>query len=159
VGYLFLSLVFWWWWEFGLGDVGVWTFQLYLFVVLYAVLMFLTASILFPDSLEEYDGYRDYFYSRRVWLFCLLGVIGLTDYAHLPGVLGAAAVRDGGLIDRTRTHVQPNESACATLNRFDSNPHAKGGVAFDLHDVRRFFAGDEFDPASEQGMTRGLQVA
>ena len=81
VGYLFLSLVFWWWWEFRLGDVGVWTFQLYLFVVLYAVLMFLAASILFPDSLEEYDGYRAYFYSRRVWLFCLLGVIGLTDVA------------------------------------------------------------------------------
>ena len=57
--------MFWWWWEFRLGDVGVWTFQLYLFVVLYAVLMFLTASILFPDSLEEYDGYRDYFYSRK----------------------------------------------------------------------------------------------
>ena len=47
--------MFWWWWEFRLGYVGAWTFQLYLFVVLYAVLMFLTASILFPDSLEEYD--------------------------------------------------------------------------------------------------------
>ncbi len=80
-GYLFFNLVFWWWWEFRLGNIEVWTFQLYLFVVLYAVLMFLTASIAFPDSLEGYDGYRDYFYSRRAWLFGLLGLSLITDVA------------------------------------------------------------------------------
>ncbi len=80
-GYVFLTLVFWWWWEFRLGEVEVWTFQLYIFVVFYAVVMFLTASILFPDSLEGYHGYRDYFYSRRTPLFVLLGLSGLTDVA------------------------------------------------------------------------------
>jgi hypothetical protein len=81
VGYLFLTLVFWWWWEFRLGSVEVWTFHLYLSVLSYAVLLFLTASILFPDSLDGYDGYRDYFYTRRAWLFGLLGLCILTDVA------------------------------------------------------------------------------
>jgi hypothetical protein len=100
--------VFWWWWEFRLGDVGVWTFQLYLFVVLYAVLMFLTASILFPDSLEEFDGYRDYFYSRRVWLFCLLGVIGLTDVADsLAKGVDYWLALGHGVPNRTRDSADP----------------------------------------------------
>ncbi len=81
VGYVFLSLVFWWWWEFGLGKVDAWTFQLYIFVVFYAVVMFMTASILFPDSLEGYDGYQDYYYSRRTWIFGLIGLARITDIA------------------------------------------------------------------------------
>jgi hypothetical protein len=81
VGYVFLNLIFWWWWEFNLGQIDVWTFPLYLFVVLYAVLMFLSASILFPDSLDGYDGFEDYYYSKRVWIFGLLAVVGLMDVA------------------------------------------------------------------------------
>jgi hypothetical protein len=79
VGYVFLTLVFWWWWEFHLGKVGVWTFQIYLFVVLYAVSLFLSASVLYPDTLEGYKGYDDYFYSRRTWFFGLLAISYLTD--------------------------------------------------------------------------------
>jgi hypothetical protein len=87
VGYLFLIQVFWWWWEFRLGDIEVWTFQLYMFIVFYAVLVFLTSSMLFPDDLEGYDGYRDYFFARRTWFFGLLLLLLLTDVADsLPRV-------------------------------------------------------------------------
>ena len=81
VVYLLFTLVFWWWWEFRLGEIEVWTFQLYIFVVLYAVIMFLTASVMIPENLEGYDGYRDYFYSRRAWFFGLLGIAILIDVA------------------------------------------------------------------------------
>lgn len=77
--HMFLLTVFWWWWEFGLGAVEVWTFQLYLFVVLYAVVLYLLCALLFPASLSGYDGYKDYFYSRRSWFFGLLIVAHLAD--------------------------------------------------------------------------------
>lgn len=49
--------------------------------MLYAVIMSLTASSLFPDNLEDYGGYRDYLYWRRAWVFGLLGLARLTDVA------------------------------------------------------------------------------
>jgi hypothetical protein len=66
----FLGAIFWWWWEFRLSTQA-WTFQLYVFVLLYAVIIYLRAALLFPDSLEGYDGYEGYLYSRRGWFFGL----------------------------------------------------------------------------------------
>jgi len=66
----FLGAIFWWWWEFRLSTQA-WTFQLYVFVLFYAVIIYLRAALLFPDSLEGYEGYEDYYYSRRGWFFGL----------------------------------------------------------------------------------------
>jgi len=77
--YMFLTTVFWWWWEFRLEGVEVWTFQLYLFVLLYAVLLFLLCALLFPASLEGYDGFKGYFYSRRAWFFGIGACIEVVD--------------------------------------------------------------------------------
>jgi len=125
VGYLFLTLVFWWWWEFRLGSVDPWTFHLYIFVVFYAVVMFLTASVLFPDSLEGYDGYRDYFYSRRAWLFGLLGVAVLTDVADslLKGVDYWSAL---GTEYHVASVIQPILCVIAMVSR---NPRFHGAFA------------------------------
>ena len=38
----FLNAIFWWWWQFRLSE-QVWTFQLYVFVLLYAVLIYVRA--------------------------------------------------------------------------------------------------------------------
>ncbi len=79
VGFLLLSVVHFWWLEFGLRSVPVWTFEKYLFVIFYAGLYFMLCTLLFPDSIEEYSGYQDYFISRRTWFFSLLAVLYLTD--------------------------------------------------------------------------------
>ena len=79
VGYLFFTLVFWWWWEFRLGTLEAWTFQIYLFVVMYAFLLFLASALLFPVSMEGYAGFRDYFYSRRRWFFGLVALTYIVD--------------------------------------------------------------------------------
>ncbi|WP_439272637.1 hypothetical protein [Pseudochrobactrum sp. HB0163] len=79
VGFLLLSVVHFWWMEFGLRSVPVWTFEKYLFVIFYAGLYFMLCTLLFPDNIEEYSGYRDYFISRRRWFFGLLAVLYLTD--------------------------------------------------------------------------------
>lgn len=72
VASMFFNMVFWWWWEFRLGDIANWTFFLYAFVVLYAFVFYLACALLFPEDISDYDGFKDFFYSRRKWFFGLL---------------------------------------------------------------------------------------
>lgn len=67
-----LMLVHFWWWQFGLYGIATWTFEKYLFVIAYAVLLFLLSAFLFPDSMADYAGYEDFFFARRGWFFGLL---------------------------------------------------------------------------------------
>lgn len=76
----FLYLVHFWWWEFHLLLIHDWNFASYLFVVLYAVLLYLLCVLLFPDDLSGYRGYRDYFLSRRAWFFGTLAVVYVVDF-------------------------------------------------------------------------------
>ena len=79
VVYSFFWAIFWWWFEFQLVQVEVWTFPLYLFLILYAVLIYMVCALLFPLSLAGYDGFKDYFLSRRTWFFGLWTLISLLD--------------------------------------------------------------------------------
>jgi hypothetical protein len=88
VFFLLISVVHFWWFEFQLYTIRVWTFQMYMFVISYAGLFFLTCTLLFPDHMDEYSGYRGYLMSRRKWFFGLLAVIFLVDVvdSYLKGV-------------------------------------------------------------------------
>ena len=81
VAAIFLRAIFWWWFEFRLSETAEWTFTLYLFVLAYAVLIYLLCALLFPRDLTGYDGFRDYYYSRRQWFFGLLVVGQAVDVA------------------------------------------------------------------------------
>jgi len=72
VAIVFLSAIHFWWWEFSLIHHAPWKFELFVFVLFYAFLFFLLSSLLFPDAMDEYAGYEDYFLSRRRWFFGLL---------------------------------------------------------------------------------------
>lgn len=72
VAFMLMSTVFWWWWEFRLRLIETWTFQLYAFVLCYAFLIYLICALLFPRDLEGYAGFKDYFLSRRRWIFGML---------------------------------------------------------------------------------------
>ncbi|KKB12823.1 membrane protein [Devosia geojensis] len=76
---ILIELVFYWWWQFALFAVHEWNFALFLFVVGYAVVLFLMAALLFPDSLAEYKGYEDFFLKRRKWFFALFGLTFVFD--------------------------------------------------------------------------------
>lgn len=76
-----LSVVGFWWWEYQLIHLVEWTFGLYLFIFAYACSYFLICTILFPDSLQEFATYRDYFISRRRWFFGLVALAFLLDAA------------------------------------------------------------------------------
>lgn len=77
--YMFIFSVFWWWWEFRLGTIVVWTFGVYLFVILYAFLVFLLCALLFPVSFSGQDGFKGYFYAKRAWFFGVFVLTQLTD--------------------------------------------------------------------------------
>ena len=64
-----IELVLFWWWEFALFHLEHWTFAITLFLILYAVTLFLLAALLSPDNIAEYDGYEDFFLKRRFWFF------------------------------------------------------------------------------------------
>jgi hypothetical protein len=79
VGFMFFNMIFFWWWEFSLATLEVWYFQNYLFIVAYAVVLYLMCALLFPTDLEGYSGFQDYFLSRRIWFFGLLGLTTVID--------------------------------------------------------------------------------
>jgi hypothetical protein len=93
---LLLFLIHFWWWEFKLITIATWTFEAYLLVICYAIAFFLLSTILFPDQMEEYDGYKDYFMSRQKWFFGILAATFVLDI--LDGFLkGGAYVAKLGL--------------------------------------------------------------
>lgn len=81
VASMLLALIHFWWWQFGLYNIHTWTFGVYLFIFLYATLLFFLCAMLFPESMQGYLGYDDFFLSRRIWFFGGLALTYLFDVA------------------------------------------------------------------------------
>jgi hypothetical protein len=79
VCFMLLAVVDFWWFEFRLNLIKDWDFETYFYILFYASLYFLACTLLFPDNMDEYTGYRDYFMSRRKWFFAILALIFLVD--------------------------------------------------------------------------------
>lgn len=79
VGYMFFQMTFWWWWEFNLNTLDLWHFEDYMFVLIYAVMLYLCCALLFPEDLSDYDGWESYLMSRRGWFFGLLASTNVID--------------------------------------------------------------------------------
>lgn len=79
VAFALLLVVHFWWLEFNLRVIPVWSFEIYLFIIFFAALHFLLCAMLFPEHMQEYASYHDYFISRRKWFFGLLILIQLAD--------------------------------------------------------------------------------
>jgi len=76
---ILIELVLFWWWEFELYNVQHWNFGLFAFLIGYAVTLFLLAALLFPDKIDDYDGYEDFFLKRRHWFFATFGLTFVLD--------------------------------------------------------------------------------
>ncbi|MGN6057744.1 MAG: hypothetical protein ACTHOI_04085 [Sphingomicrobium sp.] len=81
VALMFLNALFLWWWEYQLSSTKHWTFELYVFVISFSVVLYLICAVLMPSDLGDYASYRAYYYSRRRWLFGLLLLFSLMDLA------------------------------------------------------------------------------
>ncbi|HVX04397.1 MAG TPA: hypothetical protein VHA71_04660 [Rhodanobacteraceae bacterium] len=78
---IFLYLIHFWWFEFELGAITHWNFPIYLFLILYAVLLYVLCALLFPEDISDYRGFRDYFMARRHWFFGVLALVFVLDFA------------------------------------------------------------------------------
>lgn len=74
-----IELILFWWWEFALYDITDWSFGIFAFLIGYAVTLFLMAALLFPDRIDDYQGYEDFFLRRRHWFFAIFGLTFLFD--------------------------------------------------------------------------------
>ena len=106
--FMLLATTNFWWFEFSLRVVPVWTFEGYFFVITYAALYFFTSTLLFPDTLDEYRGYEDYFHARQRWFFALLAAIYLMD-------LGDSALKGGAYFHDFGAIYAPRQIAFALL--------------------------------------------
>jgi hypothetical protein len=77
--FLFLYMIHFWWWEYRLQAIQQWTFAIYFFIAMYAVVMFLLCVLFFPEQLADYGSFKAYFYSRRQWIFGLMTILFLAD--------------------------------------------------------------------------------
>jgi len=71
---LLLSAVHFWWWEFALKGLGTWHFGEYVFVLSYASLYFLMATLLYPDAIAGHEESEQFFILRRHWFFGLFAL-------------------------------------------------------------------------------------
>jgi hypothetical protein len=76
---ILVELVLFWWWEFALFRLEHWTFAITLFLIVYAITLFLLAALLSPDNIAEYNGYEDFFLKRRHWFFAFFAITFVLD--------------------------------------------------------------------------------
>jgi hypothetical protein len=93
---MFLFLLHFWWWEFHLAAIHAWNFNLYLFVVIYALLLYLLCALILPEQMDDYSGYREYFYSRKGWFFAVMAVVYVLDYVD-TAIKGGAYLHSFGI--------------------------------------------------------------
>lgn len=79
VAFMLVSAVGWWWWEFSLHELATWTFQVYLFVLLYAFAIYVASALLFPRDFQGHTSFEDYFIAHRGWFFGLQIALSLID--------------------------------------------------------------------------------
>lgn len=79
VVYLFLLLIHFWWWEYRLTTVTNWSFAMYFFIILFAVTFYTLCVLLYPEDIKDYNGYKEYFFSRKKWFFSVLAISFILD--------------------------------------------------------------------------------
>ena len=80
IGFVLIWLVSFWWWEFKFKTIDIqWTFGVYLFVICYALVLFLLAVVLVPHHMDGVEDTYEYFMSGRRWFFGVLLVANFVD--------------------------------------------------------------------------------
>jgi len=77
--YFLVLLIHFWWWEFGLRHLPAWEFADYLYVVVFSTFFYINSALLFPEHLDEYGGFKEYYKMRSHWFFGVLALIYALD--------------------------------------------------------------------------------
>jgi len=82
IAYVLIWLISFWWWEFKFQEVVTdWHFGLYLFVIAYAIVLYMLAAILVPHRMQGVTRSYDYFVKGRKWFFGTLMLAQVVDIA------------------------------------------------------------------------------
>lgn len=65
-------LVFFWWFIYHWSGVERWNFFLFVFLLLYAVALYLIAALLFPAEVSPGFDFREHYYRNAPWVFGFL---------------------------------------------------------------------------------------
>lgn len=68
-----------WWGMVSWDFLPQWTYTLFLFIMLYATILFLLADSLYPHSMTPGTDLKQYFYAQRKWFFGLLALGAIVD--------------------------------------------------------------------------------
>ena len=140
VAWVLFNVAAFWWWEFRLSQVTHWTFALYLFVIAYASMFFLQAALLFPNDIEGYDGYGDYFLARRAWFF---GIFAATEAMDVVDTLikGVEHLHSLGVeyLVRNGVFIALCVVAARTRNLKFHGLFAAGGLVYEVSYILRHY--------------------
>ncbi len=75
--FVLANLIFFWWFQLGYRSIVEWTSPLYVFVILYATMLYLTAVVVVPYEVQA--DYREYFFARRRWIFGFIWGLSIID--------------------------------------------------------------------------------
>jgi hypothetical protein len=94
VGYFIFWLPWFWWFEFDWRLQTTWTFPVFFFVVIFAMLFYLAVAVLVPTREADYKDLESYFYRVRPRFFVLLTLIYIADV--IDAVLKPGNLEDVG---------------------------------------------------------------
>ena len=75
IAYAFEYVALWWWYEYSFAKTAQWSFALYLFILVYAVAIYLMCAVLAPLALLNFENFEAYYYSRRRWFLALAALV------------------------------------------------------------------------------------
>ena len=102
-GTVFFWMINFWWFQFRLLAMeDAWTLWRYLFIILYAVALYILAVTLVPRDWDAIKRYSEYFMRNRRWFFIALLLASIADVADafLKGRLGLR--REHGTVQQHR---------------------------------------------------------
>ena len=99
LGHCFLWLIMFWWWEYRLSTtVADWTMGLYLFLIFYAITIFLLQVVLIPRTWDGVTSLKEYFLERRVWFYSLFAFGTILDNVDSYLIGGLQYILDTGYV-------------------------------------------------------------
>ena len=107
-----------------------------------AVYPYLLCALIFPESVDDYQDYRDYFYSRGHWFFGLLAVMFAVDVVD-TAIKGSDYFHHFGpeYLIRNTSYILASLIAMKTRNRYYHGAFAVVALLYELSwIVRRYEA-------------------
>ncbi len=96
VAHIFSWIVFFWWYSYSWTSRFEWDLVIFVFLIFYAVTMYLMCVVLIPSDLDKVSDFGTYFMSLRRWFFAGVIALILIDFAD-SAVKGLENVLDLGL--------------------------------------------------------------